>query len=135
MESILVLLLIYGLVYLASAVWQSGGNTDILTKSSRAKIIALCGDTRFKKQILEQQKRLTLEGNVVISDVFGHSCDDKVCEPDVKEIQSQPNLQKIDMADEIFVINIDGYIGEITQREIDYATRLSKLVRYLEHNK
>ncbi len=42
-------------------------------------VITLCGSTRFKDQFLEAQKRLTLEGNIVISvGLFGHSGDDEV---------------------------------------------------------
>ena len=40
--------------------------------------------------------------------------------------------RKIDMADEIFVINVDGYIGSSTQSEIEYAKATGKTVRYLE---
>ena len=42
------------------------------------------------------------------------------------------HLRKIDMADEIYVINVDGYIGSSTQNEIEYAKRIGKGVRYLE---
>ena len=42
--------------------------------------------------------------------------------------------RKIDMADEIFVINVDGYIGESTKSEIEYAKRTGKKVNYLENN-
>lgn len=40
--------------------------------------------------------------------------------------------RKIDMEDEIFVINVDGYIGSSTRSEIEYATTTWKAVRYLE---
>ena len=39
---------------------------------------------------------------------------------------------KIDMSDEIFVINVDGYIGDSTRSEIEYAKRTGKAVRFLE---
>ena len=42
------------------------------------------------------------------------------------------HLRKIDLADEIFVINVGGYIGESTKREIAYATKTSKKINYLE---
>ena len=99
----------------------------------RMKVITLCGSTRFKEQFLEQQKRLTLEGNVVISvGLFGHSGDEEVWEPGTKEMLDKMHLQKIDMADEIFVINVGGYIGESTRREIAHAEQTGKPVRYLE---
>jgi len=40
--------------------------------------------------------------------------------------------RKIDLADEIYVINVGGYIGSSTRSEIDYATETGKIVRYLE---
>jgi hypothetical protein len=102
----------------------------------RMKVITLCGSTRFKEQFLEQQKRLTLEGNIVISvGLFGHSGDEEVWKPGTKEMLDKMHLQKIDMADEIFVINVGGYIGESTRREIAYAESKGKIVKYLEYEK
>ena len=82
---------------------------------------------------MEAQKRLTLEGNIVISvGLFGHSGDDEVWTEGTKEMLDQMHLRKIDMADEIYVINVGGYIGESTRREIEYAKRNGRVVRYLE---
>ena len=97
------------------------------------KVITLCGSTRFKEAFYDAQKRLTLEGNIVISvGLFGHAGDEEVWKPGVKEMLDDIHLRKIDMADEIFVINVGGYIGESTRREIDYATKTGKTVSYLE---
>ena len=97
------------------------------------KIGTLCGSTRFKEQFLEAQKRLTLEGSIVISvGLFGHSGDDDVWKPGVKEMLDDMHLRKIDLADEIFVINVGGYIGESTRREIAYAEKTGKAIKYLE---
>ena len=97
------------------------------------KVITLCGSTRFKDAFYDAQKRLTLEGNIVISvGLFGHAGDEEVWKPGVKEMLDDIHLRKIDMADEIFVINVGGYIGESTRREIDYATKTGKTVSYLE---
>lgn len=96
------------------------------------KIVTLCGSTHFKEQFMEVQKRLSLAGNIVISvGLFGHSGDDEVWNEGVKEMLDDMHLRKIDLADEIFVINVDGYIGESTHREIAYATQTGKPVRYL----
>ena len=79
------------------------------------------------------QKRLTLEGCIVISvGLFGHSGDDGVWKPGTKEMLDDMHLRKIDLADEIFVINVGGYIGESTRSEIAYAEKTGKKVRYLE---
>ena len=97
------------------------------------KVITLCGSTRFKKQFLEAQKRLTLEGNIVISvGLFGHSDDDEVWTEGTKEMLDDMHKRKIDMADAIYVINVGGYIGESTRSEIEYALRNGKKVYYLE---
>ena len=97
------------------------------------KVITLCGSTRFREAFIEAQKRLTLEGNIVISvGLFGHAGDDEVWKPGTKEMLDDMHKRKIDMADEIYVINVGGYIGESTRSEIEYAHKTGKAVRFLE---
>ena len=97
------------------------------------KVITLCGSTRFKDAFMEVQKQLTLEGNIVISvGLFGHSGDEEVWTPGMKEMLDNMHKRKIDMADAIYVINVGGYIGESTRSEIEYALRNGKKVYYLE---
>ena len=97
------------------------------------KVITLCGSTRFKEQFLEAQKRLTLEGNIVISvGLFGHSGDDEVWTEGKKEMLDNMHKRKIDMADAIYVINVGGYIGDSTRSEIEYATKNGKEILSLE---
>jgi len=97
------------------------------------KIITLCGSTKFRDAFIEEQKRLTLEGNIVISvGLFGHSGDEEVWSDDTKAMLDDMHKRKIDLADEIFVINRGGYIGQSTQSEIEYAIETKKTVRYLE---
>lgn len=97
------------------------------------KVITLCGSTRFKDEFLEAQKRLTLEGNIVISvGLFGHSGDDEVWTEGVKDMLDRQHLAKIDLADEIYVINVGGYIGDSTRREIAYGEYKGKSITYLE---
>lgn len=97
------------------------------------KVITLCGSTKFKDAYLKAQKDLTLQGNIVISvGLFGHSGDDEVWTEGTKEMLDNMHKRKIDMADEIFVINVGGYIGESTKSEIEYAIRNGKKVNYLE---
>lgn len=104
------------------------------------KVITLCGSTRFKNEFMEAQKRLTLEGNIVISvGLFGHAGDKEVWENMDEDTLTQTKIMlddmhksKIDMADEIFVINVGGYIGDSTRSEIDYAIEHGKVVQYLE---
>lgn len=104
------------------------------------KVITLCGSTRFKDEFMKVQKDLTLKGNIVISvGLFSHSGDEEVWEnmdegtlTKTKEMLVDMHKRKIDMADEIFVINVGGYIGDSTKSEIEYATKTGKKVNYLE---
>lgn len=104
------------------------------------KVITLCGSTRFKDQFMEMQKKLTLEGYIVISvGLFGHAGDQEVWDgmdegtlSKTKEMLDDMHKRKIDMADEIYVINIGGYIGDSTRSEIQYAEEHGKTVRYYQ---
>ena len=97
------------------------------------KVITLCGSTRFKEQFIKIQKKLTLEGNIVISvGAFGHCGDNEVWTDGKKAMLDRMHLAKIDLADEIFVINVNNYIGDSTRNEIEYAKSKGKRVRFLE---
>ena len=97
------------------------------------KVITLCGSTKFKDEFVREQKRLSLEGNIVISvGMFGHSGDSEVWANGIKEMLDDMHKRKIDMADEIFVINKGGYIGSSTKSEIEYAKKTNKKVNYME---
>lgn len=104
------------------------------------KVVTLCGSTRFKDEFYKAQKELTLKGYIVISvGLYGHSGDQEVWEnmdegtlTKTKEMLDDMHKRKIDMADEIFVINVNGYIGDSTKSEIKYAKEHGKIVNYLE---
>lgn len=100
----------------------------------KPKIVCLCGSTRFANVFAEQNLRLTLDGVIVLSiganvsdESLGISQDSKT-----KQMLDELHLRKIDLADEILVLNVGGYIGESTRREIDYARDVGKPIRYLE---
>ena len=98
-------------------------------------VVTLCGSTKFKEDFIKVQKELTLQGNIVISvGLFGHSGDNEVWDDDTKEMLDDMHKRKIDMADEIFVINKGGYIGNSTKSEIAYAKLTGKPIRFLEDN-
>ena len=96
------------------------------------KIITLCGSTKFKDEFIAEQKRLTLEGNIVISvGLFGHTGDEEVWLEETKIMLDDMHKRKIDLSDEIFVINVGGYIGSSTRSEIEYAMSTDKPISYL----
>ena len=112
--------------------------TKLPDKIERPKIICLCGSTRFTKQMLIVQWELTKMGNIVLSwcalpDSYFKD-DDKFHVGDkegVKKIVDEIHKRKIDLSDEIFVINVNRYIGESTKSEIEYARKLKKPIKYL----
>ena len=95
------------------------------------KVITLCGSTRFKEDFERVNRELTLAGNIVISvGCFGHSGDAFTDEE--KVMLDDIHKRKIDMADAIYVINKDGYIGSSTKSEIQYALEHNKQVMLME---
>lgn len=96
-------------------------------------VICLCGSTRFKDEFLEAQKIATLKGCIVLSvGVFGHSGDNEGLDNNTKQMLDDLHKAKILLADGIYVINKNGYIGESTRSEIKFAKENNKPIRYLE---
>ena len=103
------------------------------------KVICLCGSTRFTEYMLVKQWELTKQGHIIVSwcalpEWYFHG-EDKTHIGDqegVKQIVDEVHKRKIDLADEVFVLNIGGYIGESTRSEIAYAMKIGKPVFYQE---
>lgn len=107
--------------------------------AKRAKVICLCGSTRFTDEMLVKQWELTKQGCIVLSwcalPAWYFDGEDKAHIGDqegVKEIVDEVHKRKIDISDEVFVLNIGGYIGESTRSEIQYAEQEGKRIRYME---
>ena len=105
-----------------------------------AKVITLCGSTKFEAEFAEVNQRLTMEGCVVISlgmfslpDLPGY--DWTADSLGLKARLGGVHFQKIRMADEVFIVDPGGYLGESTRREIAYAESLGKPVRYLSRDR
>jgi hypothetical protein len=104
----------------------------------RPKIVCLCGSTKFWETFQNEGLRLTLEGKIVLS--IGICSPDSIvfANPKTEEGKRQKklldalHLWKIKLADEIFVLNVGGYIGRSTRRELLYALFLNKTIRSLE---
>lgn len=98
------------------------------------RVITLCGSSRFRKDFIEVEKYLTSRGYIVITpSLYEHDGDTKYFYgTNLKETFDEMQKQKIDMADEIMIINIDRYIGPSTREQINYAKSIGKPVHYLE---
>ena len=98
-------------------------------------IVCLCGSTRFFQAFAEANLQETLAGKIVLS-VGSHCHSDKELgiaqDSEVKRMVDELHLRKIDMADEVLVLNVDGYIGSSTRKELCYAIGEGKHVRFLE---
>lgn len=95
-------------------------------------VVCLCGSTRFVEAYATVNREETLAGRIVLS-VGAFKSDELTVANKVS--LDQLRFRKIDMADEVFVINAGGYIGTSTAREIDYAEQQNKKIRYLEQPK
>ena len=101
----------------------------------KPKIICLCGSTRFMEAFFEAGWDFTLQGYIVLSVGVCKHAEHHGAEAlgqDVADRLDELHLRKIDLADEVFVLNVGGYIGSSTRKEIDYAKGLNKPIRYLE---
>lgn len=109
----------------------------LLTEPTRPKIITLCGSTRFHEEFVRANYELTMAGAIVLSVGFyphathlhgegvGATTDEKVALDELHK-------RKIDLSDEILVLNVGGYVGDSTRGEIAHAEARDIPVRYLE---
>jgi hypothetical protein len=95
-------------------------------------VVCLCGSTRFKAAYIKAARDETLDGKIVLSvGLFGHEEGIDMSGP-VKQMLDELHRSKIEMADEVLFLNVDGYLGESTTKELAYAMDLGKKIRYLE---
>ena len=99
------------------------------------KIICLCGSTKFKNAFETATREEGMKGNIVLTVVmFGHLEELDMDGEDRKKFD-ELHKDKIEMSDEILVLNVDGYIGESTRNELNHTIKLGKNIRYLEEIK
>lgn len=104
----------------------------------RPRIICLCGSTRFMEAFQEANLRLTCEGFIVLSVGCNTKSDAQLIregyfkDPDIKTKLDALHKHKIELADEILVLNVDGYVGPSTQSEIAHAVAHDKVIKFLE---
>lgn len=107
--------------------------------TERPTIVCLCGSTRFWQAFQRANYQETLAGRIILTvgcdtksddDLFGSLSAEEFAE--LKARLDQLHLRKIDLADEILVLNVGGYIGRSTAEEIRYARAHGKRIRWLE---
>ena len=96
-------------------------------------IITLCGSTKFKNVFNRVAQRISLMGHIVLTPtIFSHSDNIELTEEKFQTLK-KVHLDKIAMSDAVIIINVDGYIGETTKEEIEYAEKLNKEIIYLKN--
>lgn len=104
------------------------------------KVVCLCGSTRFMETFFEVGWEETLKGHIVLSVGVckhteampdgGHGAE--AIGPEVADALDELHFRKIDLADEVIVLNVGGYIGDSTRKEVEYAALIHKPIRFLE---
>lgn len=105
----------------------------------RPKIVCLCGSSRFYDAWQQANYNLTMEGCIVLTiGFYPHAAKHNEtvgCTAQQKIQLDVLHFRKIDLCDEVFVLNVGGYIGESTAREIEYAKSVGRSITYLEKTK
>lgn len=106
-------------------------------EEQRPKIVCLCGSTRFMEAFQEANLKFTCEGKIVLSVGCNTKSDRDLLfsgelTPELKIKLDDLHKRKIDLCDEVFVLNVGGYIGESTRSEIEYTMKIGKPIKYLE---
>lgn len=113
--------------------------SDMPVNADRPIVVCLCGSTRFWRAFQQAGLRETMDGKIVLSIGAASGTDDEhfgnLPRSDydrIKTMLDELHMRKIDMADEVLILNVGGYVGESTRRELAYARTLGKRVRFLE---
>ena len=107
----------------------------------KPKIVCLCGSTRFKAAFDEVNYQETMAGRVVLSVGFymhatGNKHGESVGATDKQKLALDVlHKKKIDLCDEVLVLNVGGYIGDSTRSEVRYAKLMRRPIRWLEPDK
>ena len=98
----------------------------------KSKIITICGSLKFKNEMIKAAIQMELAGNVVLIPIFSTGDDKDTYTEEEITILGKMHKEKIKLSDAILIVNINGYIGNSTKSEINYAKALNKEILYLE---
>ena len=98
----------------------------------KRKVVTMCGSVKFWNEIQEMSERLELENEYAVIGLIPHVMNRDLTENE-KDTLGELHKIKIDLSDAIFVVNVNGYIGESVKNEIEYAKLNGKEIIYLEN--
>lgn len=94
------------------------------------KVITVCGSYKFRKEMMEITEKMALKGNCMLTPIDLTKHDKNAYTEDEILILRKMHRAKIKMSDAILVVNVNGYIGDSTKSEIEYARLLDKEILY-----
>ena len=92
------------------------------------KIITVCGSLKFKKEMIEIAEKIELDGNCVLAPIYPTKSDKDAYTEDEVLMLDKMHKEKIKLSDAILVVNVNGYIGNSTKSEIEFAKSLKKKI-------
>ncbi len=93
------------------------------------KTYTICGSMRFKKEMQEIAFYLESKKGYNILQCVYNTANSSITAEESKNLTAA-HYKKIDISDGIYVVNIDGYIGESVSAEIKYAQNCRKEIFY-----
>ena len=93
------------------------------------KVITLCGSLKFKKEMMETAEKMGLEGNCILTPVYPTLDNIERTEEQLIKLKGA-HFKRIELSDAILVVNVNNYIGNSTNLEIEYAKKLEKEIIY-----
>ena len=93
------------------------------------KIITLCGSLKFQKEMMEIAEKVALDGNCILTPVYPVLDNIKRTVEQLEKLK-EAHFKRIELSDAILVVNVNNYIGNSTNLEIDYAKKLGKEIIY-----
>lgn len=97
------------------------------------KIITLCGSIKFQKEMMIAAEKLALKGNCILTPTYPVIENLEITEKQTSMLK-EAHFKRIELSDAIFVVNVNGYIGNSTKLEIEYAKKLGKEIIYYTNN-
>ena len=93
------------------------------------KVITLCGSLKFQKEMMIVAEKMALEGNCILTPVYPTLDNIERTEEQLIKLK-EAHFKRIELSDAILVVNVNNYIGNSTNLEIEYAKKLEKEIIY-----
>ena len=95
------------------------------------KVITLCGSLKFQKEMMTVAEKMALEGYCILTPVYPVSEDIEINKEQLIKLK-ESHFKRIELSNAILVVNINNYIGESTNLEIDYTKKGKEIIYYTD---